>query len=110
MLVEQAIVSEQLDPSWAASAETSIRAVFEHSEMQSVKLLNAQCRATLCRIDIAPSDSGAADNFDQSFRRMLLHLPWQGQGFGRVFDPFGRSPTAVFFLAREGNALPQPGS
>jgi hypothetical protein len=35
-------------------------------------------------------------------------MPWQGQGFGRVYNPFGPSPTAVFFLAREGASLPQP--
>jgi hypothetical protein len=39
---------------------------------------------------------------------MLLHMPWQGQGFGRVYKPSGSSPMAVFFLAREGASLPQP--
>jgi hypothetical protein len=107
-LVEQAIVSEKLDPSWAPRAEASLHSLFEQSEIHSLKLLSAQCRATICRIEIAPSDSEGTGDFDRSFRRMLLHMPWQGQGFGRVYNPFGPSPTAVFFLAREGASLPQP--
>jgi hypothetical protein len=107
-LVEQAIVSEKLDPSWAPRAEASLHSLFEQSEIHSLKLLSAQCRATICRMEIAPSDSEGTDDFDLSFRRMLLHMPWQGQGFGRVYNPFGPSPTAVFFLAREGASLPQP--
>jgi hypothetical protein len=109
-LVEQAIVSEKLDPSWAPRAEASLHSLFEQSEIHSLKLLSAQCRATICRMEIAPSDSEGTDDFDLSFRRMLLHMPWQGQGFGRVYNPSGPSPTAVFFLAREGASLPQPSS
>ena len=109
-LVEQAIVSEKLDPSWAPRAEASLHSLFEQSEIHSLKLLSAQCRATICRMEIAPSDSEGTDDFALSFRRMLLHMPWQGQGFGRVYNPFGPSPTAVLFLAREGASLPQPTS
>jgi hypothetical protein len=107
-LIEQAIVSEKLDPSWALRAEASIHSLFEESEIHSLKLLSARCRATICRMEIAPSDSEGTSDFDLSFRRMLLHMPWQGQGFGRVYNPSGPSPTAVFFLAREGATLQQP--
>jgi hypothetical protein len=109
-LIEQAIVSEQMDPSWAPRAEASLHSLFEESEIHSLKLLSARCRATICRMEIAPSDSEGTSDFDLSFRRMLLHMPWQGQGFGRAYIPSGSSPTAVFFLAREGASLPQPTS
>jgi hypothetical protein len=108
-LVEQTILSERLDPSWAPAAETAIRRMFDDSQTESLKLVGAQCRATLCRIDIAASAAaGEGGDFDQSFRNLLVRMPWQAQGFGRVYDPFGPSPTAVFFLAREGSSLPQP--
>jgi hypothetical protein len=107
-LIEQAIVSEKVDPNWAPRAEASLHSLFEESEIHSLKLLSAGCRATICRMEIAPGDSERTDDFDLSFRRMLLHMPWQGQGFGRVYDSSGSSPTAVFFLAREGASLPQP--
>ena len=108
-LVEQTIVSERLDPSWAPAAETAIRKMFDESQIQSLKLVGARCRATMCRIDIASNGAaGEGGDFDQSFRQLLARMPWQAQGFGRVYDPFGPSPTAVFFLAREGSPLPQP--
>jgi hypothetical protein len=106
-LLEQAIGSEKLDPSWAPRAEASLHSLFEESEIHSLKLLSAQCRATLCRMEIAPSDSEGTIDFDLSFRRMLLHMPWHGQGFGRVYNASGSSPTAVYFLAREGASLPR---
>jgi hypothetical protein len=105
--LEQAIVSEKLDPSWAPRAEASLHSLFAESEIHSLKLLSARCRATICRLEIAPSDSEGTSDFDLSFRRMLLHMPWQGQGFERVYNPSGSSPTAVFFLAREGASLPR---
>jgi hypothetical protein len=108
-LVEQTIVSERLDPSWAPAAESAIRKMFDDGQIESLKLVGTQCRATLCRIDIASNGSaGEGGDFDQSFRKLLVRMPWQAQGFGRVYDPFGPSPTAVVFLAREGNSLPQP--
>jgi hypothetical protein len=63
--LEQAIVSQKVDPSWAPRAEASLH--------HSLKLLSAQCRATICRMEIAPSDSKDTSDFDLSFRRMLLH-------------------------------------
>jgi hypothetical protein len=108
-LVEHAILSERLDPTWAPAAESAIRRMFDDSQIESLKLVGTQCRATLCRIDIASNGpAGEAGDFDQSFRKLLVRMPWQAQGFGRVYDPFGPSPTAVFFLAREGSSLPQP--
>jgi molecular chaperone GrpE (heat shock protein) len=108
-LVEQTIVSERLDPTWAPAAESAIRKMFDDSQIESLKLVGTQCRATLCRIDLASNGpAGEGGDFDQSFRKLLVRMPWQAQGFGRVYDPFGPSPTAVFFLAREGSSLPQP--
>ena len=92
-LVEQAVVSERMDPNWAPAAENAIRRMFQDGEIESLQLVAAQCRATLCRIDIASSGASAgAEDFDQSVRKLLVHLPWHGQGFGRVYDPFGPAP------------------
>lgn len=109
-IVEQAVAGENTDPNWAPAAEHAIRRMFQDTQIDSLQLVGTQCRRTLCRIDIASNGSMAEGDFDQSFRKLLVHMPWQGQGFGRVYNPFGPSPTAVFFLAREGNALPQPSS
>jgi hypothetical protein len=108
-LIQKAVLTEQLDPSWAPAAETAIRRVFEEKQIESLRLVDAECRASLCRIEIAANEAGVdSAGFDQSFRKLLIHRPWQGQGFGRIYNPFGPSPTAVLFLAREGRDLPQP--
>ena len=109
-LIEETVVSERSDPDWVPAAETAISEMFQAKEIQSLKLVDAQCRTTLCRIEIAENGSVAdgGGGFDEGFRKLLIHTPWQGQGFGRIYDPFGPSPTGVLFLAREGNALPQP--
>jgi hypothetical protein len=74
-----------------------------------LRLIDLQCRTTLCRLEVA-ADEVEADgtSFDRGFRKLILHAPWQGEGFGHVASPDNPSPTAVFFLAREGHALPQP--
>ena len=104
--VERAIASERLDPTWAPGAEQSIRGLFQERDMQAVRLVDARCRATLCRIEIAQNEAADGGDFEAGFRKLLIRTPWQGQGFGRVYDPFGPSPKAVLFLAREGATLP----
>jgi hypothetical protein len=107
-LIEAAIANEQPDPHWAPMAETAIKGMFEDQGLQALRLVDARCRTTVCRIEVAENESAVdGEGFDQGFRRLLIRTPWQGQGFGRVYNPFGPSPTGVLFLAREGNALPQ---
>lgn len=106
--IEETLATEEADASWAPAAESSLAEVFQHEELQGLQLVSVECRSTLCRIDIAANVSVAdGSSFDEDLRKLLLFTPWSGQGFGRV-DPDGPSPTAVFFLAREGHALPQP--
>jgi hypothetical protein len=104
--VEQAVAGERLDPAWAPGAEQSIRGLFQEKDLQGLRLVDARCRATLCRIEMARNDAAQGADFEASFRKLLIRTPWQGQGFARVHDPFSASPTAVLFLAREGAALP----
>jgi TolA-binding protein len=107
-LMEAAIANEQPDPRWAPMAETTIKGMFEDQGLQALRLVDARCRTTVCRIEVAENESAVdGESFDQSFRRLLIRTPWQGQGFGRAYNPFGPSPSGVLFLAREGNDLPQ---
>jgi hypothetical protein len=110
-LIEQTASAEQVDRKWAIGAENTIRASFQSPALEGLKLVGAQCRSTVCRIDVAPVDSAdGGENFDAGFRRLMIRTPWQGQGFGRVYDPFGPAPRGVLFLAREGQTLPEPAS
>jgi hypothetical protein len=107
-LIEETLVTETADASWAPAAESALADVLQREELQALQLVSMECRSTLCRIAITPNASATdGGSFDENIRKLLLFAPWSGQGFGRV-DPDGPSPTAVFFLAREGHPLPQP--
>lgn len=107
-LLEETLATETVDATWAPAAETSLAGVLQHEEFQALELVSVECGSTLCRIAIAPHASGTdGSSFDEDLRKLLLRTPWSGQGFGRV-DPDGPSPTAEFFLAREGHTLPRP--
>jgi hypothetical protein len=106
-LIEGMLATEEADASWAPAAGSSLAAIFQHEELQGLRLVSVECRSTLYRIDIAAHASVEdGSSFDEDLRKLLLRTPWSGQGFGRV-DPDGPPPTAVFFLARGGHALPQ---
>ena len=107
-LIEETLQTETADPNWAPAAETAIAEIFQHEELQALQLVSAECRSTLCRIDVAANGLGTdGSSFAEDLRKLLLFTPWSGQGFGRI-APDGPSPTAVFFLTREGHDLPQP--
>jgi hypothetical protein len=108
-MIEETIRREPADPAWAPAAQAAFATLFQSKEVKALKLVDLQCRTTLCRIEVAADEAGAeGTSFDQSLRKLVLHAPWQGEGFGHVAPPDSLSPTAVFFLAREGRALPQP--
>ena len=107
-VIEETIRREPADPTWAPTAQSALAIVFQSGEVEALRLIDVRCRTTLCRVEVAADEDGAdGTSFDQSFRKLMLHAPWQGEGFGRVGPPDSPSPTAVFFLAREGHALPQ---
>jgi len=107
--IEEMVRREPVDPAWAPTAVASITDVFHSKEVKNLHLVDVQCRTTLCRIEVAADEAGAEGTpFNQSFRKFLLHAPWQSEGFGHIAPPDNSSPTAVFFLAREGYPLPEP--
>ena len=108
-MIEETISREQIDPAWAPTAQAAFATLFQSKEVKALRLIDLQCRTTLCRLEVAADEAGAdGASFDQGFRKLALHAPWQGEGFGRVGPPDSPLATAVFFLAREGHALPQP--
>jgi len=111
--LEQTLVTEQVDPEWSQGAETSWTEVFQKEvmkeELKEIQLGNIECRTTLCRVELTPTDPDqGAVAFEQGFRKLMLFAPWQGPGFGKIENPDGQAPVAVFYMAREGHALPEP--
>jgi hypothetical protein len=111
MRIEQAIETEEEDPEWAQGAVTSWTQVFQKEgikeELKGVQLGYIECRTTLCRMELTPTDlaQGAAA-FEQGFRMFMLFAPWQGPVFGKIENLDGQASVAVLYMAREGHALP----
>lgn len=105
--LQQTLVTEQVDPEWSQGAVTSWTEIFQKEELKDTHLGNIECRTTLCRVTPTDPAQGAVA-FEQGFRKLMLFAPWQGQGFGKIENPDGQAPMAVFYVAREGHALPEP--
>jgi hypothetical protein len=100
--MEGTVHMERADPTWASAAEQALQEVFQHEESIGLQLVEAQCRATLCRL--ALSLNGATSP-EESLRYLTHLVPWQGQGFAYIAQ--GESAEVVVYLAREGYVLPQ---
>ena len=109
--LEQALEAEQADPAWSQEAAASWTEVFQREgikdELKGIQLGNIDCRTSLCRVEVTPSDAGqGTEAFAQKLQKLPLFAPWQAPGFGKIENPDEGAPVGVFYLAREGHALP----
>jgi hypothetical protein len=91
---------ENADPEWASAAELALNEAFHHEAMAGLRLGRANCRTSLCRLELFLADSRPAE---ETFQQLIDIIPWDGQGFVRIDEASGE---AVLYLAREGYALP----
>ena len=96
---------------WSPGAVTSWTEVFEREgtrdELEGIQMRSINCRTTLCRLELAPTDPGqGVAVFEQDLCKLILVGPWQAPGFGKIANPDGQAPVAVIYLAREGYDLP----
>ena len=98
---ESTIVEEHADPGWASAAQLALQEAFHSEAMAGLRLVQADCRTSLCRLELSlDGQMFAGDTFEQ-----LIHFaPWDGQGFAQIDEA---SAAAVVYLSREGYALPQ---
>lgn len=109
--LEQTLVAEQVDPKWSQGAVISWTEVFQKEgikeDLKDIQLGNIECRTTLCRVELTPTDPAQGTvAFEQGLRNLMHFTPWQAPSFGKIENPDGQAPVAVFYMAREGHALP----
>lgn len=100
------IAEEPVDAAWGHSAEASIHDALRAETFAGSSLVRAECRSTLCRVEVAHDDPAAADRF---FEQVRFSPPFD-RGAGvvtRVGE--GASRRTVVYMAREGRALPPLG-
>ena len=100
-LLEGTLLGEKSDSAWGNTAQLALNTTFHSETMAGVQLMKADCRTTLCRLELFLDGSTAPED---SFRKLVHSSPWQGQGFVQID---GESGKAVVYLAREGYSLPQ---
>jgi hypothetical protein len=107
-LVENTFSAEMSDPEWAGAAEVALQELFQSEDVIAIALVEAECRTTMCRLELAANNAPAGGpGFEEAFRALIHLLPWPGEGFSRIDNLDSESPTAVLYLTREGHFLPQ---
>ncbi|WP_437831028.1 hypothetical protein [Sorangium sp. So ce1153] len=105
--VERVFHEEAPDPDWAREAEIALQEKIAAALPRSSALRSVECRASLCRVEVAyrdPADGGRF--FDAAFKNPDSKI-WNADTFSTPPRPDGRGNTIVVsYLAREGEALP----
>jgi hypothetical protein len=64
--------------------------MWQGRENPGLSLVHAECRASLCRLDL---DLDGTRSAEESFHTLLHHIPWSGQSFVQVTE--GEAPQVV---------------
>ena len=99
-LLEGTLRAEKSDSAWATAAQLALHTTLHKEALPGVQLMKAECRTTLCRMELALDGSTA----QESFRNLIDLAPWSGQGLIQLNAETG---LAVMYLAREEHTLPQ---
>ena len=100
-LIEAAVLTEEVDEEWGPQAQQTLGDLFENEEMTGMYLLGADCRTSMCRMEVAFDETVSPE---KGLGTLADNAPWQGEGFVRI--GLGDDPSVVVYLAREGQSLP----
>jgi hypothetical protein len=108
-LIKHSFNSERKDPKWAQQASSIINdAISRWSEgknQSGYDLKQAECRSSLCRVEINFADSKGLSTFKNEFHRNLgASLPGMTMSANPNSDG---SVTAVAYLVRDGDSFPE---
>ncbi|NOT55156.1 MAG: hypothetical protein HOP18_11160 [Deltaproteobacteria bacterium] len=99
-LMEGTLRAETPDPAWASTAQLALRTTFHQEERPGIQIVDAECRRTLCRMELALDSSTTQD----SYRTLPDLVPWSAPIIIQVDTETG---AAVMYLAREEHSLPR---
>jgi len=98
--------SEALDEAWSEATESHLHEVFTAEEIAGATLAEADCRETMCRLEVIHSTDADIRDFGDEFvaatAAVLPRATWR-----HIKEPDGRTRTVVY-MAREGFGLPGP--
>jgi hypothetical protein len=99
--LERRLRDEPVDPAWSPRFESEITRAFQDSAelREGTRLLEATCRATLCRVVVAHDSPAAREAF---LDRLPFTPPFQAQGLTEPREEAGALRTFIY--------LPRPGT
>jgi hypothetical protein len=105
---EAALRAEQPDPAWSSKARDLIAGAVSNEAMKSTKVMDIDCRSTLCRVKVTNPDPKARMAFEHHFGLSVGMLLPQLQV--QTIQHDDGSATSIVYLAREGHDFPAPKS
>lgn len=98
--------SEDVDAQWGNNVETQLISTFQNPALQHSALVNAECRSTLCRIEVAHEDGADVSEFQSVLADETAKIAPEG-AIQQVVGPDGKT-RSIIFLARSGARIPDP--
>jgi len=103
-LLEQSVHSEAADPEWSTHAIAQIEQILANDGFANTKAYNIDCRATLCKVEVAHNDPDAFADFQMQFPMQVANILPQTM---MTHEDTGEGQTnTVVYLAGEGYSLP----
>ncbi|MCH9674109.1 MAG: hypothetical protein K0U93_21910 [Gammaproteobacteria bacterium] len=97
--LEDNFVAEADDENWATWATEALRDGFSADAPEGMELVDAECRATVCRLEMTLDELQAGP---ETLAILPLLMPWDGESHLSVDPDTGRT---VVYMAREGVSL-----
>jgi hypothetical protein len=103
--VETHFWQESDDPTWSRGTETSIAHALTSAAFDASRLLAADCRTTLCQVEVSHESEVAQEGFIDTFP---FALSFETEVFYQHIDDGRSIPRTVMYMARAGQRLPVP--
>ncbi len=102
---EASLRAESVDAAWSNQAVDAIKKAFISEELSATDVQDIECRATLCRIEVAHANEEKRRQLERTFvQKVAAVLPSAAMHTEKHED--GSSATTVY-LARQGHRLPR---
>jgi hypothetical protein len=103
--VETHFWQESDDPTWSRDTETSIAQALTSAAFDASRLLAADCRTTLCQVEVSHESEVAQGGFIDTFP---FALSFDAEVFYQHLDDGSSMPRTVMYITRAGQQLPVP--
>jgi hypothetical protein len=103
--VETHFRQESDDPTWSRDTEASIAQVLATAAFDGSRLLAADCRTTLCQVEVGHESEVAREGFTDNFP---FALSFDTEVFYHHVDDGGGMSHTVMYVTRAGQQLPMP--